>query len=93
MVEVAINNLRIQLRERLTREKHPWVLLEKGLTTPLCFKCGGHGHYFIICQSTRLYFCIEEVESESKVDPKEVESHKKEQLGEEGDYLKGICSC
>lgn len=65
----------------------------KGLTTPLCFKCGGHGHYFIICQSKRLHFCIEEVESESKVDPKEVESHKKEQLGEEGDYLKGICSC
>ena len=28
--------------------------------TPLCFKCGGHGHYAVVCPTKGLHFCVEE---------------------------------
>ena len=28
--------------------------------TPLCFKCGGRGHYVIVCPSKGLHFRVEE---------------------------------
>ena len=28
--------------------------------TPLCFKCGGRGHYVVVCPSKGLHFPIEE---------------------------------
>ncbi|KAL6320193.1 hypothetical protein AAG906_004702 [Vitis piasezkii] len=27
---------------------------------PLCFKCGGHGHYVVVCPTKSLHFCVEE---------------------------------
>ena len=28
--------------------------------TPLCFKCGGHGHHVVVCLSKGLHFPVEE---------------------------------
>ena len=27
--------------------------------SPLCFKCGGHGHYVVVCPTKGLHFCVE----------------------------------
>ena len=39
--------------------------------TPLCFKCGGHGHYAVVCPTKGLHFCVEEPEFELESYPKE----------------------
>ena len=37
--------------------------MSAGDRTPLCYKCGGHGHYVVVCPSKGLHFCVEELES------------------------------
>lgn len=51
-------------------------------TAPLCFECGGKGHYDVVCTIKGLHFCIEKLEPELKADQKEAQSHNKMQLGE-----------
>lgn len=40
-------------------------------TAPLCFECGGKGHYDVVCTIKGLHFCIEKLEPEHKADQKE----------------------
>ena len=42
--------------------------------TSLGFKCGGHGHYVVLCLSKGLYFCVEEPESKLENYSKEEET-------------------
>ncbi|RVW69973.1 Transposon Ty3-I Gag-Pol polyprotein [Vitis vinifera] len=54
--------------------------------TPLCFKCGGHGHYAVVCPTKSLHFCVEEPESELESYPKEEETYNEDEVSEECDY-------
>ncbi|RVW25828.1 Transposon Ty3-G Gag-Pol polyprotein [Vitis vinifera] len=54
--------------------------------TPLCFKCGGHGHYAIVCPTKGLHFCVEEPESELESYLKEEETYNEDEVSEECDY-------
>ncbi|RVW85285.1 Transposon Ty3-I Gag-Pol polyprotein [Vitis vinifera] len=54
--------------------------------TPLCFKCGGHGHYAVVCPTKGLHFCVEEPESELEGYPKEEETYNEDEISEECDY-------
>ena len=58
--------------------------------TPLCFKCGGHGHYAIVCPTKGLHFCVEEPESELESYPKEEETYNEDEVSEECDYYDGM---
>ena len=58
--------------------------------TPLCYKCGGHGHYVIVCLSKGLHFCVEEPESKLESYSKEEETHNEGELSEECDYYDGM---
>ncbi|RVX17088.1 Transposon Ty3-I Gag-Pol polyprotein [Vitis vinifera] len=57
--------------------------------TPLCFKCGGHGHYAVVCPTKGLHFCVEEPESELESYPKEEETYNENEVSEECDYYDG----
>ncbi|RVW83628.1 Transposon Ty3-I Gag-Pol polyprotein [Vitis vinifera] len=48
--------------------------------TPLCFKCGGHGHYAVVCPTKGLHFCVEEPEFELESYPKEEETYNEMKL-------------
>ncbi|RVW93025.1 Retrovirus-related Pol polyprotein from transposon 297 [Vitis vinifera] len=61
-------------------------LLLKVYATPLCFKCGGHGHYAVVCPTKGLHFCVEEPESELDSYPKEEETYDEDEVSEECDY-------
>ena len=52
-------------------------------TTPLCYKCGGHGHYIMVCPSKG--FCVEEQESKLTSFSKEKETYNKSELSEKCD--------
>ncbi|RVW75570.1 Transposon Ty3-G Gag-Pol polyprotein [Vitis vinifera] len=58
--------------------------------TPLCFKCGGHGHYAVVCPTKSLHFCVEEPESELESYPKEEETYNEDEVSEECDYYDGM---
>ncbi|KAL6313353.1 hypothetical protein AAG906_001063 [Vitis piasezkii] len=58
--------------------------------TPLCFKCGGHGHYAVVCPTKSLHFCVEEPESELESYPKEEETYNEDEVSEEYDYYDGM---
>ena len=58
--------------------------------TPLCFKCGGHGHYAVVCPTKSLHFCVEEPKSELESYPKEEETYNKDEVSEECDYYDGM---
>ncbi|RVW78808.1 Transposon Ty3-I Gag-Pol polyprotein [Vitis vinifera] len=58
--------------------------------TPLCFKCGGHGHYVVVCPTKSLHFCVEEPESELESYPKEEETYNEDEVSEEFDYYDGM---
>ncbi|RVW55375.1 Transposon Ty3-I Gag-Pol polyprotein [Vitis vinifera] len=61
--------------------------------TPLCFKCGGHGHYAVVCPTKGLHFCVEEPESELESYPKEEETYNEDEVSEECDYYDGrLCT-
>ena len=61
-----------------------------GDKTPLCYKCGGHGHYVIVCPSKGLHFCVEEPKSKPESYSKEEETHNEGELGEECDCYDGM---
>ncbi|RVW45061.1 Transposon Ty3-I Gag-Pol polyprotein [Vitis vinifera] len=54
--------------------------------TPLCFKCGGHGHYAVVCPTKGLHFCVEEPESELESYLKKEETYNEDEVSEECDY-------
>ncbi|WJZ83015.1 hypothetical protein VitviT2T_002731 [Vitis vinifera] len=58
--------------------------------TPLCFKCGGHGHYAIVCPTKGLHLCVEEPEFELESYPKEEENYNEDEVSEECDYYDGM---
>ena len=58
--------------------------------TPLCYKCGEHDHYVIVCPSKGLHFCVKEPESKSENYSKEEETHNEGELSEESDYYDGM---
>ena len=58
--------------------------------TTLCYKCGGHRHYAVVCPSKGLHFCIEELESKPKSYSKEEETHNEGELSQECDYYDGM---
>ncbi|RVX07636.1 Transposon Ty3-I Gag-Pol polyprotein [Vitis vinifera] len=58
--------------------------------TPLCFKCGGHGHYVVVCPTKSLHFCVEEPESELESYAKEEETYNEDEVSEECDYYDGM---
>ncbi|RVW77754.1 hypothetical protein CK203_050340 [Vitis vinifera] len=58
--------------------------------TPLCFKCGGHGHYAVVCPTKGLHFYVEEPESELESYPKEEVTYNEDELSEECDYYDGM---
>ncbi|RVW36518.1 Transposon Ty3-I Gag-Pol polyprotein [Vitis vinifera] len=58
--------------------------------TPLCFKCGGHGHYAVVCPTKSLHFCVEEPESELESYPKEEETYNEDEVSEECDCYDGM---
>ena len=58
--------------------------------TPLCFKCGGHGHYAVVCPTKGLHFCVEQPESELESYPKEEETYNEDEVIEECDYYDGM---
>ena len=58
--------------------------------TPLCFKCGGHGHYVVVCPTKGLHFCVEEPESELESYPKEEQTYNKDEVSEKCDYYDGM---
>ncbi|WJZ85709.1 hypothetical protein VitviT2T_005229 [Vitis vinifera] len=58
--------------------------------TPLCFKCGGHGHYAVVCPTKSLHFCVEELESKLESYPKEEETYNEDEVSEECDYYDGM---
>ncbi|RVW47624.1 Transposon Ty3-I Gag-Pol polyprotein [Vitis vinifera] len=58
--------------------------------TPLCFKCGGHGHYVVVCPTKSLHFCVEELESKLESYPKEEETYNEDEVSEECDYYDGM---
>ena len=53
--------------------------------TLLCFKCGGHSHYIVMCPSKGLHFCVEKLEFELESYPKEEDTRNKDELSEECD--------
>ena len=53
--------------------------------TPLCFKCGGLGHYAVVCPTKGLHFCVEEPKSELESYPKEEETYNEDEVSEECD--------
>ena len=53
--------------------------------TPLCYKCGGHGHYVIVCPIKGLHFWVKELESKLESYSKEEETHNEGELSEECD--------
>ena len=42
--------------------KNSMIRDRKVNVTLLCFKCGGHGHYVVVCPTKSLHFCVEEPE-------------------------------
>ncbi|RVX03295.1 Transposon Ty3-G Gag-Pol polyprotein [Vitis vinifera] len=58
--------------------------------TPLCFKCGGHGHYVVVCPTKGLHFCVEEPESELESYLKKEETYNEDEVSEECDYYDGM---
>ena len=58
--------------------------------THLCFKCGGHGHYVVVCPTKGLYFCVEKPESELENYLKEEETYNEDEVSEECDYYDGM---
>lgn len=58
----------------------------KCTVTPLCFKCGEHGYYAIVCPSEGLHFCIDELKSK-------LESYLKEEDTCNEDELNKECNC
>ena len=58
--------------------------------TPLCYKCGGHGHYAVVCPSKGLHFCVEEPESKPESYSKEEKTHNEGEPSEECDYYDGM---
>ena len=63
--------------------------------TLLCFKCGGHGYYVVVCPTKCLHFCVEELESKLESYLKEEETNNEDELSEECDYYDeiGRASC
>ena len=64
--------------------------ISNGDRTPLCYKCGGHGHYAVVCPSKGLQFCVEEPESKLESYSKEEETYNEGELSEECDYYDSI---
>ena len=58
--------------------------------TPLCFKCGRHGHYVVVCLTKGLHFCVEEPKYELESYPKEEETYNEDEVSEECDYYDGM---
>ena len=58
--------------------------------TPLCFKCGGHGHYVVVCPTKGLHFCVEEPESELESYLKKEETYNEDEVSEECGYYDGM---
>ena len=56
----------------------------------LCFKCGKHGHYVIMCLRKGLHFCFEELESELESYPKEEETCNEDEFSEKCDCNDGM---
>ncbi|RVX23374.1 Transposon Ty3-I Gag-Pol polyprotein [Vitis vinifera] len=54
--------------------------------TPLCFKCGGHGHYVVVCPTKGLHFCVEEPKFELENYPNEENAYNEDEVSEECDY-------
>ena len=48
--------------------------------TPLCFKCGGLGHYAVVCPTKGLHFCVEEPKSELESYPKEENTYNEDEV-------------
>ena len=57
--------------------------------TPLCFKCGGHGHYVVVCLSKCLHFCVEDPKSELQSYPKKEKTYNEDGLNDACDYYDG----
>ena len=58
--------------------------------TPLCFKCGGHDHYAVVCPTKSLHFCVEEPKFELESYPKEEQTYNEDEVSEECDYYDGM---
>ena len=58
--------------------------------TLLCYKCGGHIHYAVVCSSKCLHFCVEETESKLESYSKEEETYNEGELSKECDYYDGM---
>ena len=65
-------------------------LMRIGDRTPLCYKCGGHDHFAVVCSSKGLHFCVVERESKPKGYLKEEETYNEGELSEECDYYDDI---
>uniref|UniRef100_F6H4H5 CCHC-type domain-containing protein n=1 Tax=Vitis vinifera TaxID=29760 RepID=F6H4H5_VITVI len=58
--------------------------------TPLCFKCGGHGHYVVVCPTKGLHFCVEEPKFELENYLNEENAYNEDEVSEECDYYDGM---
>ena len=65
------------------------TLVNTGDRTPLCYKCGGYGHYAIVCSIKGLHFCVQE-ECKPESYSKEEETHNEGELSEKCDYYDGM---
>ena len=64
--------------------------MSTGDRTSLYYKCGGHGHYAVVCPSKGLHFCVEKLESQLECYSKEEETYNEDELSEECDSYDGM---